>query len=273
MTENKPESSQPGGGVAEKGKPKPKSSIAFPYYSLSKSIEVAKTIHERAGGRCGRAQLASLLKYSGVKNGGFLTRVSAAKLFGLIEEFGDSIGLTDRAKKILAPVRPVDAAQAKLDAFMAVELYRRAYEDFEGHTLPTEDGMKNLFLNQYKIVPLQVNVALRNLMDSADTAGLFAVAGNRSKMIKPLLGNGAGEVEPPPSPPSPPPSEFDTGGGAGEKRRKQVGGTEFDGVHPALAGLMQNLPPLGEKLGPKRRSALVEAFKSTINFLYPEDEE
>ena len=38
-------------------------------------------------------------------------------------------------------------------------------------------------------------------------------------------------------------------------------------------GLIQNLPAVGSRLGPKRRAALIDAFKSTINFIYPEDEE
>ena len=46
-----------------------------------------------------------------------------------------------------------------------------------------------------------------------------------------------------------------------------------DTVHPALMGLIQNLPAVGSRLGPKRRAALIDAFKSTINFIYPEDEE
>lgn len=260
---------------------KPRSSVAFPYYSLEKSIDVPKVIHERAGGRCGRGQLAGLLSYSGVKNGGFLTRMSAAKLFGLIEENGDTITLTDRAKKIISPVRPTDAEQAKLDAFMAVELYRKVFEDFDGHTLPSADGLSNLFLTQYKIVPNQVAPALRNLMESADNAGLFKVAGNRSKLIRPIIRNDGA----PPSAPAPAPSpENSTETGQDNLAANRGGpkngsngnghpGPDLSGVHPALVGLIQNLPPIGASLGPKRRAALIDAFKHTINFIYPEEEE
>lgn len=260
---------------------KPRSSVAFPYFSLEKSIDVPKQIHERAGGRCGRGQLAGLLGYSGVKNGGFLTRMSAAKLFGLIEEHGDTITLTDRARKIISPVRPADAEQAKLDAFMAVELYRKVFEDFDGHTLPSADGLSNLFLTQYKIVPNQVAPALRNLMESADSAGLFKVAGNRSKLIRPIIRNDGA----PSSTPSPPPSPENSTETSQENSASGKGGTkngsngnghsgpDLSGVHPALVGLIQNLPPVGSKLGPKRRAALIDAFKHTINFIYPEEEE
>ncbi len=262
--------------------PRPRSEVAFPYFSLDKSIEVPKVIHERAGGRCGRVQLASLLGYKGVKNGGFLTRMSAAKMFGLIEESGETITLTARAKKILSPVRHSDAEQARLDAFMAVELFRKVFEDFDGHTLPSADGLSNLFLTQYKVVPKQVALALRNLMDSAESAGLFSVGG-RSKLIRPLIRNeGAGT---PPPAPSRAPSDDDRHDGEDDSnRQRNTGrngngggggqtGPDLPGVHPALVGLIQNLPPLGSTLGPKRRAALIDAFKHTINFIYPEEEE
>lgn len=262
--------------------PKPRSEMAFPYYSLDKSIEVPKLIHERAGGRCGRGQLAGLLGYSGVKNGGFLTRMSAAKMFGLIEENGDALTLTERAKKILSPMRPSDAEQAKLDAFLAVELFRKVFEDFDGHTLPATDGLSNLFRNQYKIVPNQIAPALRNLMDSADSAGLFRVAGNRSKLIRPIIRNDGAPVPPTAAPVSETvdnnrlEEEGDNRGHRNVTRNGNGGGQsgpDISGVHPALIGLIQNLPAVGATLGPKRRAALIDAFKHTINFIYPEEEE
>ena len=262
--------------------PKPRSEVAFPYYSLEKSIEVPKLIHERAGGRCGRGQLAGLLGYSGVKNGGFLTRMSAAKMFGLIEENGDTITLTDRARKILSPVRPSDAEQARLDAFMAVELYRKVFDDFDGHTLPGADGLSNLFLTQYKIVPNQVAPALRNLMDSADSAGLFKVSGNRTRLIRPIIRNEAAAAVPAAAPEPAPPEDDAAGEDVAARVQRNGGrngsgsvqaGPDLNGVHPALVGLIQNLPPVGSTLGPKRRAALIDAFKHTINFIYPEEED
>lgn len=266
--------------------PKPRSEVAFPYFSLDKSIEVPRIIHDQAGGRCGRGQLAGLLGYTGVKNGGFLTRVSAAKMFGLIEESGDTITLTDRAKKILSPVRASDAEQAKLDAFMAVELYRKVFNDFDGHTLPTADGLSNLFRVDYKVVPNQVAPALRNLMESAESAGLFKVGG-RTKLIRPFI-RSEGMAAPQLLPPLPPAAAVHSDDEEGHLRSRNIprnavenstasggvqAGPDVTGVHPALAGLIQTLPPVGSTLGPKRRAALIDAFKHTINFIYPEEED
>ena len=173
--------------ASQAGKPKPRSETASPYYDLEKSIEVIAIIQNQAGGTCDRAHLAPLLKYSGVKNGGFLSRVSAAKMFGLIEENNERLTLTDRAKTILAPVVPADAERAKVDAFMSIDLYKRVYEQFKGQPLPAEVGMKNLLGTQYGIVADRVIPALRVMMDSADTAGFFRLTGNRARMTAPLI--------------------------------------------------------------------------------------
>lgn len=255
---------------SQKGKPKPKSEVAYPYYDLDKSVEVARIIHAEAGGTCDRAQLAGLLKYSGTRNGGFLSRVSAAKMFGLLEENQDKLTLTERAKTILSPVMPCDAERAKVEAFLSVDFFLRIYEQFKGQVLPAEVGLKNLLQTQYKIVPDRVIPALRVLMDSAESAGFFRVSGNRSRMTEPIIASNGGQPSKEPPPPPPPASDENRG-----MQQKTRGGSGGDGsnIHPALLGLIQNLPQPGSILGPKRRKALTDAFASTINFLYPEEEE
>jgi len=261
------------------GKPRPKSGVSFPYYSLSKSIEAVRQIHEKAGGRCSRSQLASLLGYSGVVNGGFLTRISAAKMFGLIEEYSDTIVLTERAKSILSSTKLAEIDHAKVDAFLSVDLYQRVFEQYDGQNLPGEAGLKSVLENHFKVVPKQVDPALRNLLDSADTAGFFRVAGNRSRMVKPIihhnppddvLSSETSAVQPQDVHA---PEEPHRGRNPSRHKTPNAGGDDGAGIDPALIGLLRNLPPPGEKLGPKRRQALIEAFKSTINFIYPEDED
>jgi hypothetical protein len=252
-----------------------KSEIGFPYYDLNKSIDGARVIHEKAGGRCQRQQLALLLGYSGTKNGGFLTRFSSMRMFGLVEEQSESIVLTERAKNILSPIYPSDAQKAKLDAFFNVELYRRVFDDFDGRSLPSNEGLQNLLTNDYKVVPNQVTTALRNLMESATTAGLFSLTGNRSMMVRPLVDKGPSGTQLTP-PNSEDPIVFANevaADGAGVLLHQNNFGVNNTNIHPALAGLLINLPKIGERLGTKRRNALIDAFRSTINFIYPEEEE
>jgi hypothetical protein len=130
-------------------------------------------------------------------------------------------------------------------------------------------------------VPNQVGPALRNLMDSAESAGLFKVTGNRSKLIRPIIRNDGADAPPPPPSPAAPPAAQNNGDDIGNRDQRNAsrngnggqGGPDLSGVHPALIGLIQNLPAVGSNLGPKRRAALTDAFKHTINFIYPEEEE
>lgn len=253
-----------------------KSEVSFPYYDLNKSIDGARVVHEKAGGRCQRQQLAILLGYSGTNNGGFLTRFSAMKMFGLIEEQTEGITLTERAKNILSPIYPSDAQKAKLEAYFNVELYRRVFDDFEGRALPSNEGLQNLLTNDYKVVPKQVPQALRNLMESANTAGLFSLTGNRTMMVRPLADPSKSATLQIPA------SDGDATilqeesfveSGSGQSQQSKNGTATNAAIHPALAGLLINLPLIGERLGTKRRNALIDAFRSTINFIYPEEEE
>ncbi len=259
------------------GKPKPKSGVSVPYYNLKQCETVAETIHDKGGGACSREQLATLLKYSGTNNGGFLTKVSAAKAFGLIEESGGTLRLTARAKTILSPVMPIDAERARADAFLSIEFFKTIYERFKGTTLPQEAGLKNLLQNTYSIIPSRVVPSLTILLDSADRAGFFKATGNRSKMVYPIMGQDGAEVargktDDPPSEDQPPRDENGgkkRGAGGGDD-----GGNDNDPPIPAaLLGLITQLPPVGTILPPKRRAALSAAFKSAIDFLYPEAED
>lgn len=261
------------------GKPRPKSGVSVPYYDITQSIAVATAIHEQGGGSCSREQLATLLKYSGTNNGGFLTRVSAAKMFGLVDESADTLRVSQRGRTILAPVMPADAERAKVDAFLSVDFFAKFYERFKGTTLPQEAGLKNLLENTYAVVPGRVVASLRVLMDSADQAGFFKASGNRSRMVMPMISKGSdGGTPPAGESPSPPPSDQNNGN-EGQNRRKtgggggQSGGGDDNDIPSALLGLLEKLPPVGTPIPPKRRAALADAFKSTINFLYPEVED
>jgi hypothetical protein len=259
------------------GKPKAKSGVSVPYYNLKQCEAVARTIHEQGGGACSREQLATLLKYSGTNNGGFLTKVSAAKAFGLVEESGATLRITSRAKAILSPVMPADAEQARIDAFLSIDFFKTIYERFKGTTLPQEAGLKNLLQNTYSIIPTRVVPSLTILQDSAEHAGFFKATGNRSKMVYPLMAGSQGETSQPQNDQAAK-DDSQSNDDSGSKQRGKGGGDDGGNdnkppIPAALLGLITQLPPVGTILLPKRRAALSAAFKSAIDFLYPEAED
>lgn len=249
-----------------KGASRPRSEVSFPYYNLDAAIEVADKIHHQAGGSCSRDQLAPMLGYSGTKNGGFLSRLGAARMFGLIEEVNGVLRPTSLASQIYAPVQAGDAQRGKVQAFLNIELFNKIYERFKGQPLPSETGLENLLRTDLKVVPAQIKTALRTMQESAESAGFFNTAG-RGRLVIPLVFNhkpvGGGETpDPPPAPPPPAPPP--------QQRNSYP---DDAAIPPAIFGLIRDLPAEGTPMSKAKRDRLIKAFEASINWLYPDESE
>lgn len=255
----------------KRGKPRATSGVRFPYNDLDEVIEVAKVVQDKAGGTCDLAQLATLLNYSGVSNGAFRTKVSAAKMFGLIEEAdGQRVRVSARGRAIVAPISPETAARAKTEAFMAVDLFKKVFDRFNGSGLPEDIGLKNLLATEYQVVPDRITPTVRIMMDSADQAGLFKVAGNRSRMVMPF----SGTVTPEKSAGQPASTVTENqpakpGGGGNDGNGG--GGDDGAGIDPAFLGMLRRLPPTGATLSTKRRESAINAFTAILELVYPDE--
>ncbi len=158
-----------------------------PQYDLEQSIEVARRIASRgAGAVVSSPELAAFLGYSSTNNGAYLTRVAAARLFGLIEGGHKTISATERAARILHPDYPQTAERARIEAFRAVPLYNAILEAFRGRELPDDQGMINTLVGRFHVPPKDGKATLGRLMASADQAGLFRVGGP-ARMIEPSV--------------------------------------------------------------------------------------
>lgn len=264
-------------------KARPKSGVGFPYFDLEQSIRVAADIHTKGGNACSSDQIAAWLGYQNVKSGTFLTRLAAARQFGLIAGQGERITVTERALQILAPVMPSDAEAAKAEAFLDVDLFSRIYEQFKGSVLPPEIGLKNLFANTFKIVPDRVQVAIRTFLNSAEQAGFFSTTGDASRLIHPVkMGSGSRAAAPaaippattPDEPPAPVSEKPKVGGGGGGGGGGGDGrGDGPSGVHSAIVGLLRDLPPAGSHWSSAKKARFLAAFQATIDFVYPPEDD
>jgi hypothetical protein len=251
------------------------SGVAFPYFNLEKSVEVAKKVHE-AGGSCDRHQLAPLLGYSGVNNGSFLSRVTAAKTFGLITQLDDQIKITARGSEIVAPVSDDTKARAMVEAFLNVPLFKGVYDEWKGRALPPDVGIKNMFERQYSVVPDRAGPTVKVMMDSAESAGFFKTTPGERKLVMPILkasgasdGHKARDEQP---------RHMDEGhggngggGGSGNGGGGGGGNNNTSQIPNAILGLFEKLPaPAPGALSPKRRERLIAALTANINHLYPD---
>ena len=256
------------------GKPRSTSETKFPYYDLENAVAVTKAIYEQAGGQCDQVQLAALLGNKGVRSGAFLSRVGAAKMFGVIEQTNNrKFRVSARGQAIVAPVTETSATQAKMEAFFAVELFKGVFDQFHGMTLPQEAGLRNLFETSYGVVSSRVIPTVKIMLDSAEQAALFNASGDRTRMVLPLGGSTA--TVQPKSPgsqkhavDSPAPIERHGGGrGSGDGN-----GSGDQSIDPMVLAFVRKLPPAGSTLNSKATKALVDAFTAMVMFIYAHED-
>jgi hypothetical protein len=228
-------------------------------------VELAAAVHGPGGNVCTPEQLGGHLHYKNTNGGGFVARVAAAKQFGLIETAQNRYRITDRAQRILFPVRDADRRQGLLDAFLAVPVYRKTYEAHRGKTLPPEFGLRNYMRTEFGVPADRAALAVSVLLASAETAGFFETTGQRTQLIEPRIDGGTPRTDQPPP----------AGDDSMERRNSGGGGTSGGGgsggggpaIQPALAGLLTLIPAqVGAWSG---RDAFDSAWKSTMDVLYP----
>lgn len=250
--------------ATEEATKRQRSGTTSPYFDLDSSVKVGEVIHSIGGGSATPDQLAAWLNYKTTKSGTFLTRVGAAKQFGLIVSNGRHLAATERTMKIIAPVMPDDAGRAKAEAFLEVQLFAKVYEQFRGTQLPGDLGLKNLFKSPaYSILPDRVDQAIRVFRASAEQAGFFSTTGDQSRLIQPTF-NGGNATTTTTSPVE-----------ATEKltpeKPKQQPANDTAGVHSAIVGLLRELPPPGSEWSAAKKQRFLSAFQATIDFIYPEE--
>lgn len=190
-----------------------RSTVAFPYADLNNAIRIARGINEVSGrGACQWEQLAAQMNVA-VRGGGFRLMAAAAKTFGLITYVGKgTVQLTDLGSRILDPTHE---KQARVDAFLNVELYKKLYDSYRpsGGKLPPTSGLEAEMV-QMGVAKKVVDRARQYFVRSAQQAGFFAIAQDR--LVMPGAGpsgGGSEKKDPPADPPKPPAGEGGGGGG------------------------------------------------------------
>lgn len=260
MAKNK-KSNQSRNPIKSKGK---RASRGYPRYDMETSLDVAKIAYHKAGPECSDEYLPQFLGYKSANNGAYLARVGAAKVFGFIDSTRGSgmFKVTDRALTIMEPVRPADAKQEKVNAFLSVPLFNSLYAELKNSPMPSDGGIKNLLKQKFGIMDAKVNVAFRVFMDSARFAGFFDVAENR--LMKPLIRD----------------DDTASSNGEDEEEREQdhidtssqsVAQRQGKQIHEAISGLLKVLPAPGEPWSREKKESFMTALKSTLDLIYPDE--
>ncbi len=218
---------------ANADKTQERSTIDFAYVDLDNAIEVVKGVHNAGGTACDSDQLAAQLGME-AKGGGFRSRIGGAQVYKLITyERGGRVLLTDLGRQL---IDPDTERQARMNAFLAVDLYAKVYEEFKGGPLPPHAALERA-LETMGVGAKVKDRARQVMLRSAKQAGFFEHAADR--LIKPSIKNetGAGDTV----------KVKNNDRSDGEQTGNNAGsgsgsGSGDGGYHPFIEGLLQKLP-------------------------------
>lgn len=245
------------------------SRYSFPYYDLEKSIQVAKELHDRAGGKASMIQIASYLGHKDEFSGAFRAKIWGAQLFGLVNIEGNNVANTPLGEQLATATPSVQRDHRLAEAFLNAPLFREVYRRYENMKLPsTRDGLKKALQDKFGVPSSIVSQALKSLENSAWQAGFKRQDPNR--LIHPVpIGLVEKDIL----------ARVQTSGQDEEETKVAVGSkVNHDaevtkGVPPAIIGFLQELPSRELRWSDGERQRWLDAFEAMIKALYPAKEE
>ena len=171
------------GASREGGEDKPKrerSRIEFPYADLENAITLVQALRDHAGTQCSTSQLAAWMNQSS-SGGTFRSRLSAARIFGLIEVDRGSGSIT-ATNLGLSIANDAKNKASLVEAFLNVELFEALYGVFEGHALPPAAALERQ-IGTLGVAEKQKDRARQTFVKSAQYAGF--IDGRSGRFIKP----------------------------------------------------------------------------------------
>lgn len=103
----------------------------YPLIDLDTSIEIARVVQQH-GGEWTTEELVDLLSGGAALGGTQLSKVNAARFFGLLGTTSCSIATTQLARRALS-ADSAEALSARQEAFLAIPLYRELYKYCQAH--------------------------------------------------------------------------------------------------------------------------------------------
>lgn len=256
MEENAAPNAAPDEPTPETSKPEKQtreaSTISFPYNDLNDAVGIARAIWDNVGtSTADQAQLAAWAGHDSVDSGAFRTRMSAARVFGLITTGSKQVALTAIGRSISDPEA---GAQARTDAFLNVPLYRRLFERYEGSNLPTTNVALEADLVDLGVAEKQKDRARQVFQRSAEQAGFFSQGRNR--LVRPAIRTESGS----------------------STHRDRLGGNGGDGggtdtLDPFIRGLVDSLPEKGTVWPTMGRKKWLSTAEGIFSLMYEDEPE
>jgi hypothetical protein len=156
----------------------------FPRHSVERALRIPQALYEQNGGQ--PATMAEAVRFAGGSSvsGAFKTEVSSAKKYGFLESVErNKIGLTERARKAIAPQSPTDRLDALRQGILAAPDLSDVYSFYRGENLPDQQFFRNALTDRFGLPADKVAEFLEIFEESVKAADLIDDSGPRPKLV------------------------------------------------------------------------------------------
>jgi hypothetical protein len=224
-----------------------RSTIEFPYGDLEDAEELTQALHSNAGTTSTVEQLAAYMGQA-ARGGGFRTRITTAKTFGLIDNPRGQVVLTELGSKM---VDPKLQSIARVESFLKVPLFAALFNKFKSGVLPPRAALTRE-IQTLGVIETQADRARQAFERSAERAGFFAHG--RDRLVMPVVHAAKSEK---------PKDEDKT-----EKPKRSGSGGDGGDFDPLLWGLLSRLPSTDTEWPIEARVTWLKALVTNFDILY-----
>ncbi len=228
---------------------------SFPYANLEDVVTIAKAMHDAGGIPMSSDQIANCL---GIPDSTARVKLASARQFGIISTSEGKFRLTDLGNRLISGDE-IDSQKAKHEAFLSVDIYKKAFEHFRGKALPSKSGIENAFVS-WGIAEKQKDKARWSFEKSATFAGFYNAT--KDRIVAPILIS-------PPSSNIQKTEEVKKVEPAHKDRGAEGAISPTDPMQePLIHGLLVRMPKAGTEWDYERRVQWLRLFASVLDIVY-----
>jgi len=150
---------------------------SFPRLSLTAAIKIIKEANQIKG-KISKATFAQFgarkTKNPSITSGAFNDKINALRSFGLITIDNENIELTERAIKIIDPIKPEEAQKALLQCFIGIGTFKALLDTLEIETPVNQTILQEQAVNTIGINRNQRKKFVDLFVSAADKVGLVS---------------------------------------------------------------------------------------------------
>lgn len=146
--------------------------VVHPSATWSDAMDLLDKLASLGGRPSAVSILASAYGLKNPKTKSLQSKLTSARLFGLVTIKGGSVGLTDEGNALVHPTCD-DTTSLKLNLFARPKLYAELIDAYDGRSLPRIDLFENILVKEYGISEVSKKRAAQCFIASAEELGVL----------------------------------------------------------------------------------------------------